>query len=553
MDLLITITALLVAIYAVVPRERQLDLRLRINAVDRVLVVIGSLTVLYLEFNDYFSDRGWVFRRPWPAGITPRHAMYLVMVGVTLVLWVRIQFSRLTRGKISEFRELVEQLYWSESYSELLTLLQKHLRELFRIYNSRFLLVQLRARLQSSLGHGFDPRILRELQEAMGRARGSTVLQKRTPVLQRFRAFGLTMMRPPALVAVKVLPDNVKASGVARDIIRGILISPRFVGPLVSTRPYFGLEIIREAANSHERFDFVDVYLTELMRDTESALYAELRNNQNCGISRYQIPDSNRLLFFFMSDIKVAYDNRIYKPVGDFTIAHLHEMSRDHDSDPYNLAMTDFEDVGAWRSPLFVAIRFFDIMVKEALFQGIQWHMWLYYMPDFVEGIVRNYRMVDPNANPTSEWPIRYTFLLYEVFSSMRDWVMGMKEVPRGQANAVLGSTRADHENGNIPKSSILALSQCSRHLLESGHVPDRVKGNLMDIVFRLYFELREVPELEGYATVLGRALSAGGFYRPSSDAKYHDALMRAFEENETEYLIKHTKQHVEELEAYLS
>jgi hypothetical protein len=178
--------------------------------------------------------------------------------------------------------------------------------------------------------------------------------------------------------------------------------------------------------------------------------------------------------------------------------------------------------------------------------------MWLYYMPDFVEGMVRNYRLVDPNANPTSEWPIRYSFLLYEVFSVMRDWVMGMEDVPREQRNTVLRSTRNDHENGNIPKSSILALSQCSRHLLESGHVPDRIKGYLMDIVFRLYFELREVPNFEEYATVLGRALSAGGFYRPRSDAKYHDALMRAFEENKDEYLIKYDDEYVEELEAYL-
>jgi hypothetical protein len=162
------------------------------------------------------------------------------------------------------------------------------------------------------------------------------------------------------------------ARGIARDIIRGILLSPRFVNPLVRTRPYFGLEIIREAARCQERFDFVDVYLTELMRDTQSALYAELRNNQNCDTYRYRIPDSNRLLFFFMSDIRVAEGNGIYKPIGDFTVAHLHEISRDHESDPYNLAMTDFEKVGAWRSPLFAAIRFFDIMVREGLFQGIE-------------------------------------------------------------------------------------------------------------------------------------------------------------------------------------
>lgn len=114
MDLLITIITLLVAVYAVIPRVRQLDLRLRINVLDRLLVLVGSFAILYLEFNEFCSTRGWVVNKPWPTGITPRHAMYLVMFAVTLILWVRIRFSRLTRGKIQEFRELVEQLYWSE-------------------------------------------------------------------------------------------------------------------------------------------------------------------------------------------------------------------------------------------------------------------------------------------------------------------------------------------------------------------------------------------------------------------------------------------------------
>jgi hypothetical protein len=518
MDLLITIAALLVTVYAVLPRERQLDLRLRINSFDRLLILLGFLAVFYFEFNEFFSARGWTFHRPWPTGITPRNAMYLVMVAVTAIVGVRIRLSHLTPGKIGEFRALVEQLYWSESYGELLTLLQRHVKELFRIHDSRFL----------------------------------SVTKPKNPVLRRFRKLAVSAVRPFASHIAKLSPNNEKAQGTARDIIRGMFLSPRFVVTLVRTRPYFGLEVIREVARCQERFDFVNVYLTELMRDTQSALYDELRNNQNCSQYRYSVSASNRLLHFFLSDIKVAENNGIYKPIGDFTIAHLYEVGRDHDSDPYNLAMTDFSDVGAWHSPLFAAIRFFDIMVKEGLFQGIEWHMWLYYTPYFVEGIVRNYRFVDPAADPTDEWPTRYSFLLYEVFSAMRDWIMGLEDVPRTQASVVLRWTDTQHENGNIPKSSILALSQCSRLVLESDHITDQLKRYLMNMVFKLYFDLRRNPGFEGYATVLRTALSQGGSYRPNSDVKYHDALIRAFEAEKREYLIKRPEEHVTELEEAL-
>jgi hypothetical protein len=138
-DLVITIFTLLVAVYAVIPRDRQLELRLRIGILDWAVISISFLFVLYLEFYEFFLSHGFVFKRPWPTGVTPRNSMYLVMLLVLGLLGLRLSFSRLTKGKILKFRELVEELYWKENYGELLTLLQRHMDELFRIYESDFL------------------------------------------------------------------------------------------------------------------------------------------------------------------------------------------------------------------------------------------------------------------------------------------------------------------------------------------------------------------------------------------------------------------------------
>jgi len=547
-DLLITIFTLVAAIYAVMPRDRQLELRLRVGPADWALLLAGFLFVLYLEFYDFFLLRGLVFSRPWPRGLTPRNSMYLVMLVVISIVGARIRFSHLTKGKMLKFRELVEELSWKESYGELLTLFQRHVIELFRIYESKFFL----SRVRRLLDRHTSPRMEDTISQFL--AISETTLPRRThPVRERIAEWSLSSVRPLLSSLKRFLPDDVKSQEFARDVVRTLLLSPRFVGALAKTRPYLAIEVMEKSRKCQERFDFIDIYLKALIDDHQSVLYSEIRNNQNCTSYRYFLAPSNRLLFFLLSDPEAAKEDHIYKPIGDYALSYLDELARDSRTDPYNRAMGDFEDVGAWQSPLFVTIRFFDIMVKEALFRGMEWHMWLYYIPDVVRGMARNYRLNDPLADPLNEWPIRYSFLLYQAFSAMRDWIVAVEDIPADQPNIVLKSTGTDHENGNIPKSSILALAESARHVLESDHIPARQKNYLLDMVFHIYFRLRPTPTLEPYAVALRNAVSDGGFFRRHDDRKYRIALQAAFGENKREYLIKNSEAYVYELQNSLS
>lgn len=79
MDLLIAVLTLFAAIYALVPRGRQLDIQVRVGVLDVVIASIASIFILYLEFNEFCSSKGWVLRQPWPTGITPKNTSYLVL------------------------------------------------------------------------------------------------------------------------------------------------------------------------------------------------------------------------------------------------------------------------------------------------------------------------------------------------------------------------------------------------------------------------------------------------------------------------------------------
>jgi hypothetical protein len=549
MELVLTVLGLLVAVYAVVPRERRLDLRLRISTLERAIILVGFLAIVYLEFDTFFLVHGLnLIPRPWPEGITSKNAAYLITIAIATMVGFRIRYARLTKRQIYRFQELVEELYWSERYGELIALLQRHLKAFFRIYGSESALARLRRRIDL-LSRGMPLDLQAFPPNVNGIETSDVILRSRTPISERvLRGF---VQWAPAIV--NALPTYDREQQTARDIARAVFLSPTFIRALTRTRPYFALAIIGQSPPSFpERFEFVDIYLKECLREPNTVLYSELKNNQNI-YTRYYIPESNRLLHFFLTDVQVAKDNQVYKPLGDFAMSYLDELAHNHSTDPYNRATGDFREVGAWHSPLFATIRFFDIMVREALFLGMEWHMWLYYMPHIVERMVRNYKLIDPLAEPEAEWPIRYSFLLYEIFSSMSDWVTDAEEVPADQPNIVLRSTNTNHENGNIPKSSILALSQCCRSLLESQDVGDTFKRYLMDIVFELYFELRSSHKLEQYAMVLRSAISQGGFYSRKSDDAYRSALIVAFEWNKTEYSIKHSDEHVSELESALS
>ena len=142
--------------------------------------------------------------------------------------------------------------------------------------------------------------------------------------------------------------------------------------------------------------------------------------------------------------------------------------------------------------------------------------MWLYYMPLIVKKIIRNLK---PSSlgDLNSEWPTRYHVSLYEIVSSLLNWIRSAKEVPTDQENIVLNNENLSHENGNIPKSSVLALVQVLRYILLSSTVTLSFKVYILEIVLMTLKDLRNNKNLSGHARVLEKAIINGGFGYPDN------------------------------------
>ncbi|AXC15957.1 hypothetical protein ACPOL_6747 (plasmid) [Acidisarcina polymorpha] len=551
MGLLITILSLLAAVIAVTPRERQLDLRVRFKVLDWAIASIGTLALIGLEFYE-FLETHFSFVPPeksWPTGLTSKNAIYLIFLVVALVIPLRLRFAKLSKRRMSIFRELIEELYWNGNYGELIALLQTHLKSLFRIYRDDFPISRLRAKVYPLAFPHYDPAVIEEILKAVN-GPSKTKPRKRRNEFQERLAFRFKRI---AWRLLKLLPDGGTAKEDATELIRGIFFAPKFVTALSQTRPYLGLEIFTEFKNTFDRTEFIELFMRELLKDSHSVLFREIRNNQNMSGRRYQLPETNRLLFFLLKDLNFAKDVNIYKPVGDFMLTYLDELAAGTTKDPYNRPSdSEYERNGVWESPLYIGILFFDIMVREALFKGMEWHMWLYYMPLVVKEIEKNYSFDGLGSDHEHyQYPSRYAQLLYRIFRNMRDWILGVQDVPSDQANVKLRRADDEHENGNIPKSSIIAFCESLYTVLVSERIGEKTKASLADMAFEIYFELRASGKYDSYAVSILLAMTHEKSYAKQAP-KYRGLLAKFFKEQRIEYRLKRKEEHVDSVQAAL-
>lgn len=519
LDSLITVAGLFVAVFAIVPRVRRLEISLRFGRLGWAILFVSLASILYFQFYQTFRSLGLTpgFNLSrW--SITTANASFIILLLMFLGLYVYLSVKKISKSNVVKFREYVFELSREKKYSELFSLIERNIDQVARIYSEDYPLSRLRVYLQSQ---SVESSALRAFLMESG-------IEKEPPK-PRIIAEAENVRRKVCEAIARLLPSYEREQEVAREIIHEILINRNTVKAISEIRPYFFLKML--SSDFYENNEFLDTYLRFLAEDTKSILYHEIRNNQNLeNIDNYTLPKRNKLLHFLFSDCKVSEKHGVYKPIGEFVIAHLDSLYSRSTPDPYNEPMGDYHDDGKWDSELIVGIRFFDIMITSALYQNIQWHMWLYYFPHFVERIIRNLSPNEKLVDNFAEWPTKYHYALYEITSCLCKWIKSVDHISLEQENVVLESTSANHENGNIPKSSMLALGQIVKQILSSSVITDRFKKYITGMVFRRYFELRKVPKTSAYAEALINCIRCGGFSMGRTELPYPQYLLDSFE-----------------------
>jgi len=508
LDSLITVVSLLVAVYAIVPRVRKLEFRLKFGLLGWVVVLAALSLILYLQYYQTFRTLGLtpsLNLARWK--LTTANMSFLVLACAGLIIGFYLSLQRLSRRRIYKFREFVSELSYEKRYAELFSLVERNLTSLARIYHADLALPKVRKVLEKVS----KPNLI-------------------FPPLSQSQRFGdlASAIRSILAVSKDLFPVYQREKDAAKEVVHEVLLNAKTANGIIEALPYCALRFY--GTNFYEFHEFFEHYLTTLMQDKNSVLYHEIRHNQNIDHRRaYQLPNRNRLLAFLFQDCSIAERLAPYKPIGDAVIAELDARFQSQLPDSHNGPMRNFDQEGKWESRVFVGIQFFDIMVVSALKQGIRWHMWLYYVSTFAEQIIRNLDPDSKHADQRAEFPTQYHFILYEIVSTLCNWIALVESIPLDQPNIILESAAATHENGNIPKSAMLALGRVFNEVHTSDVIDDGFRRYLTEVVFGRYFKLHAQQDFRLYSEALLNAIRNGGYSMSLASEEYSTSLLDSF------------------------
>ncbi len=513
LDGFLSFLALVAAIYALAPAVTRLSMRLKSITALVVAALAFALTTYLLLFDTVGQPCALQSRHVCkvlefdpPNTISPAEAAFFVVLA-----WLSVTIWMLTRAKLGAsalqgLSRVVAELADEKRYGELLKLIEPQLLLLDRAATRKL----------------FTQRFYDEIQTAHpSRATHEQIIdllegENDTPRWKQL----------VAKVILPVLPKGERAEIAAQEIFRRVMRSPQVLEYLARFRPDFGIRLMSISARSVH--DFSDQFLADLIAHPGSALYEEVKENQNLDRRGYQLPARNRLLHFLLSDASRAYKLAPYRPIGEHAIAVLRADMHPEYVVFLNGSAEDIERE-KWSDPVFVALRFFDIMVHAAMYQGIKWHMWLYYSGHICRALVGIYDSSrSSQIDQFAEWPTRCSYLLYELFSDLTDWIRGAEDLKPGEHHLDVESDEVTHDNGNIPKSAALCLGDCMRTLFLAANVPWKFKKYISDMVFRRISEMRESGPVAIIRRSAIKSIAAGGVLGP--DGGYGAALQRALE-----------------------
>jgi len=528
LDGFLTFLTLIIAAYAIIPSVARL--RLRLHMLWPLLIsIIGFCLVIYFEFFSLLAlpcpkaiGSACRFLKITQDGrINPGQTAFIVVIVWLVLAWIAFSRTKLSVLALPTLSRLASELAYEGRYPELTKLMEPHVGLLERAATRTLKWPALRDRLVELNPANLPMHKLLKQEES-----GSPQFSDR-PLW--YRTYALSAARLATFT-----PSGQRAEEAANEVFRVLLQSPDLTTFIAMSRPHFGVQLL--SCSIYGVHDFCDDYMRILISNRRSTLYREIKQNQNISSSTgYSFPEENRLLHFLFADARTAERLSVWKPLGEYLISTL-KLGSDRDYVRFLNGPADGFEEEEWADRTFVTIRFFDLMVTAAEYQGIQWHMWLYYFPLFLKGLLKIYDETGANDLST-EWPTRAAYLIYELFSALTGWIKAIKDLPRHSPHLSPNNDDLTHDNGNIPKSAILALASCLESLLTADAVSVRVKESIHDIVIRTLRDISHAKVGGRHRAILIKAIIQGGFEMHTPADGYGEALKRLW--YDTDHVVR--------------
>ncbi|EGR2710753.1 hypothetical protein KY939_000444 [Vibrio parahaemolyticus] len=405
----LTVLAILVAGYTLLAEERRVDLKLRFSWIDKFVIVFLVITLLYAIYLPVLNATGLALPFTWLWGFDEKLTAFTAIVAILLYLALKLGGKRLPKSKISDWQKASSHLLRNQRFEQLAFLLDKYHHQFIAAFQDNWF-----DRIRAKLLAPYRPSIRELIGLEFGEKSDDSSMSSRVkPTL-------INLMKPFAFAVSYCLPDNSRYKEAVSTSISDILKSNFFVKHLAQTQPLLCAKFTTLRFSADD--EFTTLFLKELIANTSSPLYRELRDNQNCSYTgEYYIDDSNPLLSFYFKDIETASQVGIWKPIGDYTLEFIRKQKGEDNYYNQPLSYTYYEE-DKWTCPIFVSIHFFNVMTSRAIHTGHQDNMWLMYIEKYVDEMIENY-MPSPDVDTDREFPTRFDYLMYKSLDVLRDWV----------------------------------------------------------------------------------------------------------------------------------
>lgn len=196
-----------------------------------------------------------------------------------------------------------------------------------------------------------------------------------------------------------------------------IINNDSFIDNLTPINPYFFTSIITQL-NTLEISNegFVNRYLKTLITTQNSSFIREIRDTEELTAKNsFIIRKDTPILYALFNDINVARFNQVWRSIGNAALLEIKEEAKKSFS---SLREEDIEHEKEtlWQYQIYIAICYFDIMVREAIVTSLGHNMFLNYYVYFTEAIIENIK-----ENP--EIISRNHDILTEIIRNQGEWI----------------------------------------------------------------------------------------------------------------------------------
>jgi hypothetical protein len=232
--------------------------------------------------------------------------------------------------------------------------------------------------------------------------------------------------------------------------------------------------------------DLVKLYIECLFENKNQFLIQELKtiNTTNSSVLKmsenYDIP----ILYSLFVHTKAASNNHIWYSIGEGTVKSL---KYDSEQKEFLIKTHDYDlESELWNQKIYIAIVYFNYMVRETIYRDSESHMWLFYYRNFID------RLIDiiPSENDFDgdcEYPSFAHKMIYVQFSNMTDWLNLAKEL----------------NTNNRVIDTIKCIGLCVHSICQADtkKISVRFRRRLLDLLLSTYFNLSLYPDNTGALT----------------------------------------------------